>query len=255
MVRTGFSDSRGAWKIMAMPRPRTRCIAGSGSARRSWPWKRTVPPVMRPGWRRRRRIARAVTLLPHPDSPTSPTTSPGPTSRSTPTRTGAVPRGVWNSTVRPRTDRRGSVTRSPTTSGPPSHPPSPPPPPTGGRGESEGPTPWLAFSPALRVEPVLQPVAEQVEADDGRHDGEAGEEGHPPLAGGDLLHAHPDHDAPLRRGHPHAEPDERQAGRLQDRPPRLQRGLHQDRRPGVGEEVDEQHPPHRVAHPHRRQRV
>src|SRR5262249_30339838 len=158
------------WKIMAMPRPRTRCIAGSGRASRSWPWKRTVPPVTRPGWRRRRRIARAVTVLPHPDSPTSPTTSLGPTSRSTPARTGAVPRGVATPTVRPGTEGVDSVT--------------------------SGPVP--GFSPAFGVEPVLQPVAEQVEADDGRHDGEAGKEGHPPLAGRDLLHAHPDHHAPLR---------------------------------------------------------
>ena len=73
-VKTGFSAVIGSWNTIAMRLPRTRCISRSSSARRSRPSNRiTLPASMRPGGRTRRRIESAVTLLPQPDSPTTPT--------------------------------------------------------------------------------------------------------------------------------------------------------------------------------------
>ena len=52
-------------------------ISRSESASRSRPWKRIAPPTIRPGGDgTSRRIDSAVTLLPQPDSPTSPSGSP-----------------------------------------------------------------------------------------------------------------------------------------------------------------------------------
>src|ERR1700704_1810988 len=53
-------------------------------------------------------MERAVTVLPQPDSPTMPSTSPLPTSRSTPSTARRSPRDVVNSVFRPRTTRIGS---------------------------------------------------------------------------------------------------------------------------------------------------
>src|SRR5688572_18114342 len=65
-----------------MPAPRTWRISVSGSASRSRPWNNTRPPVIFPGsWRRI--IENAVTDLPLPDSPTSPSVSPLRTSNDT----------------------------------------------------------------------------------------------------------------------------------------------------------------------------
>ena len=50
-----------------------------------------LPDSMRPGGRIRRRIDSAVTLLPHPDSPTTPTVSPTPTLNDTPSTARATP--------------------------------------------------------------------------------------------------------------------------------------------------------------------
>ena len=67
---TGLSEVIGSWKIMEIRLPRTARIPLSGSVRRSVPSKRTRPETILPGNGTRRRIDRAVTLLPHPDSPT-----------------------------------------------------------------------------------------------------------------------------------------------------------------------------------------
>ncbi len=81
MVRSGFNDVIGSWKIMPMSPPRISRISASESCMISRPAKRISPRVMRPGSGSgmRRRIDSALTDLPEPLSPTMATVSPGST--------------------------------------------------------------------------------------------------------------------------------------------------------------------------------
>ena len=81
IVSTGFSDVIGSWKTIAMRLPRMWRISSSSILRRSSPSKRISPPTIFPGGLGiSRRIESALTLLPQPDSPTSPSVSPSSTS-------------------------------------------------------------------------------------------------------------------------------------------------------------------------------
>jgi hypothetical protein len=91
----GLSAVIGSWKIIAMRRPRMLRISASGSASRSRPSNSTrLPGSMRPGGRMRRSTDSAVTDLPHPDSPTTPTVSPAATSSDTRPPSARCPRGA-----------------------------------------------------------------------------------------------------------------------------------------------------------------
>ncbi|MNR31437.1 hypothetical protein D3C85_1489470 [compost metagenome] len=85
---TGFSEVMGSWKIMEISLPRIRRSADSSSLKRSTSWpsrgtNRAAPDAMRPPARSmRRRMDKAVTDLPEPDSPTSATVSPRPMVKS-----------------------------------------------------------------------------------------------------------------------------------------------------------------------------
>src|SRR5436305_442955 len=70
-------------------------------------WSRALPAVTRPGGGTRPSRARAVSVLPEPDSPTSPTTSPRPTSKAAPRTTGDHPFPAGKAISRSRTSRRG----------------------------------------------------------------------------------------------------------------------------------------------------
>src|SRR5207249_1036255 len=121
----------------------------------------------------RRRMESDVTVLPHPDSPTSPSVSPGCTSKETPSTARAVPLpcSVTKYVLRSRTRSRGSVT----------------PPPCG-------------------VECVPQRVTHRVQRHDDQRDREPGEGRRPPRDG-HLVPAVGDHIAPAgcRGGHAQAE--------------------------------------------------
>ena len=81
MVRTGFSEVMGSWKIMAMRLPRMLRMEDSLMARRSWPSNITLPAMMRPGGLATRRMMEsAPTLFPQPLSPTMARVSPSRTS-------------------------------------------------------------------------------------------------------------------------------------------------------------------------------
>ena len=112
-VNTGLSEVIGSWKIIAISAPRMpRIVAPSARARSarepSRRAKSMLPPVMRPPpCSTSRMIDSAVTDLPEPDSPTTATVSPRPTSKETP-RTARTTRSVVaNSTLRPSTTRAG----------------------------------------------------------------------------------------------------------------------------------------------------
>ena len=100
---TGLSAAIGSWKTKPMPAPRTLRISGSGNCARSRPWNSTRPPATRPGGCSRPMIEKAVTDLPLPDSPTSPSVSPLRISNDT-SLTATTGRGLTSNTVvRPST--------------------------------------------------------------------------------------------------------------------------------------------------------
>ena len=98
---TGFREVIGSWKIMAIRLPRSFRSAPSPKVRRSVSPKRISPAATRPAGGTRPSTDRAVTLLPQPDSPTSPTILPRGMARSTPSTAARGPSGVRNSVRRP----------------------------------------------------------------------------------------------------------------------------------------------------------
>ena len=80
---TGFSADSGSWKIIAISPPRA-LRSTFGEAPTSSMSFTVAEPVMRADLGSRPMTARNDTDLPEPDSPTTPTTSPGATSRLTP---------------------------------------------------------------------------------------------------------------------------------------------------------------------------
>ncbi|CAM5658391.1 hypothetical protein SBADM41S_05081 [Streptomyces badius] len=79
-VRTGFSEDRASWKIMAISWPRILRRSSGLSFSRSRSLKRISPPVIFPGGMSRMPMtAWAVTDLPEPDSPRTASVSPSAT--------------------------------------------------------------------------------------------------------------------------------------------------------------------------------
>ena len=103
MVSTGLRLVIGSWKIIAMSRPRMSRIVRLAQRRRGpEPSNRTLPPSIRPaGLGSSRMIARLVTLLPQPDSPTRPSAR-----RGSSVEDDAVD-GVDRPVVGPEPDERG----------------------------------------------------------------------------------------------------------------------------------------------------
>ena len=79
MFIVGLSDVSGSWKTIPISLPRTARISSSVIEVSSWPARRIEPPTIWPPWGRRRIIELATMVLPHPDSPTTPSVSPGST--------------------------------------------------------------------------------------------------------------------------------------------------------------------------------
>ena len=120
-VCTGLSALIGSWKIIAISRPRidrNSSLFGSSCARSmtpAWsvaavvaaPWKRMLPPTMRPGGGMMPRMERAATDLPQPLSPTMPTMRCSGTWNDSPSTARTTPRLVKNQVRSPETSRRG----------------------------------------------------------------------------------------------------------------------------------------------------
>ena len=109
------------------------------------------PPAMRPGGSSRPMIAAPVSDLPAPDSPTTPSTSPGAIANEMSSTATSVPRRVG------KLDAQVRCTSS------------------SGSGIAIG-------SPQLRVQRIAQPVAEQVDRQHHDHQRRAGKDRDPPLA-------------------------------------------------------------------------
>src|SRR5450759_4660869 len=92
-----------SWKIMEIWFPRISRISSSGMSIRFFPSNVMVPPTMRPGRSMSRMTDSAVTLLPQPDSPTTPSVAPLRMLKLTPstafTRPSAVAKCVCRSLI------------------------------------------------------------------------------------------------------------------------------------------------------------
>src|SRR5262245_22028799 len=142
---------------MAISLARMPFIASGGSGTRSRPRHRIWPATMRPGGIGTSfKIDMAVTVLPHPDSPTTPKVSPLATVRSTPSTACTMPSSVAKCVLRPRISSSFSPTPELTSHALPSH--------------------HLAG-----VERIAQSIADEIDAQDGEEDGGAGEHG--PIGG------------------------------------------------------------------------
>src|SRR5215207_7303838 len=191
-VCTGLKAAIGSCGIKAISPPRISRISaprGGNCARSTTPLSRRKwisPLVMRPGRSTSCRIARMVTLLPQPDSPTTPSTWPGMTSKLVP------------STARTRPSSRAKETRR-------------------SRTESKG---WGAVltsaSMTVRVGGITQAVADEVEGQHSHDDDQAG--GQQPGRQGEgldvlgLLQQH----APADRRRTNAEAEEGERGLVDD---------------------------------------
>src|SRR6185437_6556160 len=147
-----------------------------------------LPPTMRAGSSSSRMIDFAQTLLPEPDSPTMPNVSPARWSKLTPSTARTGPASVRNQVRRSRTRSSTSAVSG------------------------------------MRIEPVAQAVADEVEAHHHRQDGEPGKRRHPPL-----LHQLPpltDHRPPLGGRRHGAKAKEGQAGEHENRVAEIERHQH-----------------------------
>src|SRR5690349_69823 len=143
-----------------------------------------LPPTMRPGASIRPMTEKPVMLLPEPDSPTSPRTSPAPTRRSTPSTALTTPPWVKKWVCRPCTSRTGALTLS---------------------------------AGIVRIEDVAQVVAHEVDADDGQRQRDAGEERDPVMPAEHELEAIGDQHAQRGLGHRDADAEEGQRRLQRDR--------------------------------------
>ncbi len=99
MVKLGLSEVIGSWKIIASRLPRRSRKVWSGTSSRSNPSKRIEPVTSAECFDSKPMMASEVTLLPQPDSPTSPSVAPLATLRSTLSTAWVMrPLSPWNST-------------------------------------------------------------------------------------------------------------------------------------------------------------
>src|SRR6185312_921985 len=210
--RTGLRVIIGSWKIMAISAPRIARSRSGVAAVSSSPLNRIeLPSTMRPGGSIRPRIEKPVTVLPEPDSPTRPRTSPGATSKSTPSTALATPSLVKKCVRRLRTLSAAVIAdRS---------------------------------SKIPGVQHVAQMVAREVDADDGDRQRHAGEEADPVAARQQELEAVGDQHAERRLGHRHADAEERQRRLESDRAGERDGGDHDQRRHAVRQHVAEHDAP------------
>src|SRR5262245_10893470 len=215
-AKTGLNEVEGSCGMNVIARPRTRSFTTArASQRRSAPLKRTSPPRIRAAPGRMPRMARASVVLPQPLSPTRPTTSPGPISRLMESSTWATPPSVTKSTLSPRTDRSSAIVRA-----------------------AAPAQPW--------VEDVAQPITEQVEAHDGKDDGQTRGRRVPPSIGQELARLG-DRPAPFGSGRRRSESEESKRRGGEDGEPHADRGAHDDRRGDVGQHVQHGEAPRRGA--------
>src|SRR5580698_3353897 len=196
-----------------MPRPRIARRLSVAPVARFVPSKLMALPVsMRPGGRMSRRIERAVTDLPLPDSPTMPSVSPGSTWNERPSTARARPALVGNTVRRSRIERSGCSCAA-------------------------GPV-----MPSLpRISRFAQAVADGIDGDHGEDDGESGKDRQPP-EGAHLIRAVLHDVPPTRERRLHADAEEGEAGLEEHDLADAERRGDDDRGRDIGEEMLEEQP-------------
>src|SRR5712691_8704371 len=223
---TGFRAVSGSWKIMLSFAPRYSRISSGGIFRRSSPRKITSPE-MRASLRVTSPITVSqLTLLPEPDSPTTPSVSPGEIEKETPSTAFTRPSSVGKCTLRSLTSSSGSATRPPIG--------SPRACPLAGRS-------LLAPEPLVRVQGVAKPVSDEVHGEDGDEDHHAREPDQPGSQEHERL-AVVQQVAPGGCRGRDAEPQERQRRLGQDGARHEERHVHDDRPQRVRHDVVEDDP-------------
>src|SRR5438552_12884136 len=142
-----------------------------------------APLTILPGGSIKPSSDRPVTVLPEPDSPTMPSTSPRPTSNETPSTAFTTPARVKKWTLRSSTTSTADMI--------------------------------LSFQP--RVHDVAQLVADQIDGDDRDQQRDAGIEGDPVFARQHEAVAVRDQQPQRRLGDRHADAEERERGLERDR--------------------------------------
>src|SRR5579883_58654 len=207
IVISGLSAAIGSWKIMAISPPRICRSRAALAASRFSPLKR-----MRPALTRSRRggsnprMLRAITDLPEPDSPTTQRISFS--ARARPTSSTACGRSApgGRSTVRPLISRRGA---------------------------------GISERPQARVQRVVEALADEVDGEDRKQNGDAGNGAEPPrrpqigAAGAD--HEAPAHDVGI------AEAEKGQSRFDEDRRRDEERAGDDDGREAVRQDLAEDH--------------
>src|SRR5579862_1291685 len=178
-VMCGVSEVSGSWKIIVILEPRSRLSARCGWPSISSPRYLTLP-VARPFVASSPMVARKSWLLPEPDSPTTPRHSASPTVRFSDLTACTSPSGVAKWTSRSLISKIGA-----------------------------------AISAILGIEGIAQPIADEVEAEQGHRHERAGEDQHPGITL-HLLFAVGDEHAPGGQRLLDAEPQERQEAFGQD---------------------------------------
>src|ERR1035437_1035790 len=114
MVKAGFSDVIGSWKIIAIRSPRKARMAAAGNCTRSAPSNLIEPPAMRP-WPlgNKPMIDSDVTLLPQPDSPTIPSVRPDSTEKLMPSTAVNSPPSTLKQVVKSRTSSNALIGQAP----------------------------------------------------------------------------------------------------------------------------------------------
>src|ERR1700712_660122 len=220
MRRVGLRAVMGSWKIIAASRPRTLSRSFSRAVSMSRPRMLRLPLLTwyaRSG--NRRRLSIAVTDLPEPDSPITPTISPGLTCSDTPLRAFTVLLYAANSMLRLSMANTGVS-------------------PSGRFSVSR----CMSFPLLAWVEQVAYAIAQEVEAGSGDQDRHAGKGRVPPLIE-DVIAPGGDHGAPLRRRLLRAQADKAQRRRHENGTADVQAQLHQQRRHGVARHVPQHHVP------------
>src|SRR5262249_10774308 len=193
---SGLKEPKGSCGMKVMRRPRTSLsTCRGGIASRSLPAKRIDPASRRALLARMPRIALARVVLPQPDSPTNPMTSPARTAKLTPSSTLATPCSVANETRRFSISRRLS------------------------RGACTA-NPW--------IEDIAQPVAQEIEPHHHEKDRKSRGQRVPPSLGQEFARFG-DHASPFRRRRGCAETKEAQRTRRENGEAHADRRAHDDR--------------------------
>src|SRR5271169_2298565 len=185
-------------------RPRIRRIASSGSLSIRRPASVIRPAAMRSGGSSRPMIAAPVSDLPAPDSPTTPSTSPGAIAKLISSIAVSTPRRVGSSTRRFSTRKSGSD-----------------------------------ISAQFRIERVAQPVAQEIDRQDQNGQHYSRKNRYPPVAREQIVVAVADQCAERRLGRRQSDPEKRQCGLSQNGERQIDCGNHQYRPDHIRQQMAE----------------